>query len=75
MFLTSRDLPDIKRTQKICHVIFSGNTRVGEEEVNMGHHEGQKRDHHVGHTPSHVVGPISGLVHHFNAILDSTDLV
>jgi hypothetical protein len=41
--LTFRDLPVVKRIQKICHIIFSGNTINGEEEVNEGHDEAQKR--------------------------------
>jgi hypothetical protein len=46
-----------------------------EEEVNGGRHEGQKRAHHMGHTPGRMVGPISGLMHRFDAMLDSTYLV
>jgi hypothetical protein len=75
MFLTFRDLSDVKQIQTFPHIIFSGNTRAGEEEVNGGRYEGQKRVHHAGHNPGHVVGPISGLMRRFDAILVSTDLV
>jgi hypothetical protein len=48
MFLTFRDFPNVKQTQTFCHIIFAGNRRTGEEEVNGERHEVQKRAHHVG---------------------------
>jgi hypothetical protein len=75
MFLSFRDLLDVKRTQTFCHVIFLKNKRAREEEVNVGCHEGQKRAHHVGYAPGRVVGAILGLERRIDTILDSMDWV
>jgi hypothetical protein len=71
---TFRDLLDVKQTQYFCQVIFLGNWRPWEEEVNKGRKKVEKRAHHVSHNRGHVVGSISGLVHPFNANFVPTDL-
>jgi hypothetical protein len=52
---------------------FLANRRPWEEEVNRERDKVEKRVHHVGLVPGHVVGPNFPIVHPFNAILDSTD--
>jgi hypothetical protein len=52
---------------------FLGNRRPWEEEVNRKCDKVEKRIHHAGLVPSHVVGPNFPIVHPFNAILDSMD--
>jgi hypothetical protein len=52
---------------------FSGIIRIGEEEVKEEREEAQKRGHHVGLLPGHMVWPISGLVRPFNANFISMD--
>jgi hypothetical protein len=75
MFLTFRDLPDVKCTQTFCHIIFQKIQGLEKTRSMGGREEEQKRAHHMGPHVSHMVGPILGLDRHFDAILESVDLV
>jgi hypothetical protein len=73
MFLTFRDLQDIKWTKTFCHAIFLGNRRPWEEEVNRERDEAGIRGHHMGPHVCYMVIPTFPLVRCFDTILESTD--
>jgi hypothetical protein len=73
MFLTFKNLPDVKQTHSFCHVIFSRIRGSCEEEVNGGHIKVGDRAHHVGQKSDRMVGPIWRLKRLFDAILVSID--
>jgi hypothetical protein len=73
MFLTLKDLSDVKQTHSFCHIIFSRIRGLCEEEVNGEHIEVGDRAHHVGQKSNRMVGPTWRLKRPFDAILVSID--
>jgi hypothetical protein len=56
MFLTFKDLTNVKWTQSFCHAIFSTNRRT-REELKGELREAEERPHHAGQESGHMVGP------------------